>query len=453
MRIGPRACRRTPWWCWAVALLVAVVVLPGAARRMSAGEGVNDAQPRDLSPGVAASPVDARVAAAVSTAARAGAGLPVRSGKPSPVTYMVCYSVDDVLAKIREERKLSPTKAEEFLLGRLKTFTDVVPQVDEKRREVKRILWFRRDRTQLVVEATQAEHKQVADRLEAFRQWGTAEIAITVRFVTGPATENERSVADWTTLPLPPVPAQEAIPASAEALQHVSVEESPRKGHEFAQAGQTETVIERCSPLRCRIVDEAMAVKLLDRWQADKRTKVLQAPRVTVLNGQTALVSDRTQSPFVVGMRDEGPKGTQPQIRVVSEGVTMWLRPVAARSAATRLEFGLTISEIRSVETAMVATGVLIGSGKPAAVQVPEVATTRVESAVALNRGQWLLLLLNGREHRNQTVKAEAAPVSWKDWLFGGPPPAGQRSEPQSMIVMLRAEKVESGPPTGRAGG
>ena len=124
------------------------------------------------------------------------------------MTYMVCYSVDDVLAKIREERKLSPSKAEEFLLGRLKTFTDVVSQVDEKHREVKRILWFRRDRTHLVVEATQTGHEQVADRLEAFRQWGTAEIAITVRFVTRPAKENERSVADWQTLPLPPVPAR-----------------------------------------------------------------------------------------------------------------------------------------------------------------------------------------------------------------------------------------------------
>jgi hypothetical protein len=75
-----------------------------------------------------------------------------------------------------------------------------------------------------------------------------------------------------------------------------------------------------------------------------------------------------------------------------------------------------------------------------------------VEGGVALNHSQWLLLLLNGREHWNQAAKAEAAPVSWKDWLFGGSPPAGQRTEPQSMIVMLRAEKIESAPPTGRVG-
>ena len=130
----------------------------------------------------------------------------------------------------------------------------------------------------------------------------------------------------------------------------------------------------------------------------------------------------------------------------------MRLRPLADRSAATRLEFGVAISEIQSVETTMVATGVLIGSSKPVAVQVPEVATTRVAGGVALNRGQWLLLLLTGREHRNQAAKADAAPVSWKDWLLGNLPPADQRTEPQSMIVMLRAEKVESGAPGGRPG-
>ena len=84
MRIGPRACRRSPWWCWAVALLVAVVVLPGAALRMSAGEGADQGQPQDLPPSVAAPPVDARVAAAVSAAAHADAGLPVPAASHRP---------------------------------------------------------------------------------------------------------------------------------------------------------------------------------------------------------------------------------------------------------------------------------------------------------------------------------------------------------------------------------
>ena len=56
MKIGQGGCRRTPWWCWAVALLAAVAVFPGAAMVISAGE-----DPKAILP--AALPIRARIQA------------------------------------------------------------------------------------------------------------------------------------------------------------------------------------------------------------------------------------------------------------------------------------------------------------------------------------------------------------------------------------------------------
>ena len=69
MKIGQGSYRRTPWWCWAVALLAAVAVLPGAAMRISAGEGTDNLQPiRPVWPVASnldayAAPADSKIAA------------------------------------------------------------------------------------------------------------------------------------------------------------------------------------------------------------------------------------------------------------------------------------------------------------------------------------------------------------------------------------------------------
>ena len=107
--------------------------------------------------------------------------------------------------------------------------------------------------------------------------------------------------------------------------------------------------------MRFRIVDKEQGEKLIDRCMADKRSNVLQAPKVTVFSGQTALVSATSKSPFVVGVKPVvGAFATayQPQIRVVSEGTTLRLRAVAERSGEVRLDFAATLSKIQEVGTA-----------------------------------------------------------------------------------------------------
>ena len=72
-------------------------------------------------------------------------------------------------------------------------------------------------------------------------------------------------------------------------------------------------------------------------------------------------------------------------------------------------------------------------------IQVPEVATLRLEGGVTLKSGQWLLLA--GSKVENLAVQGEPAPSVWKDWLLGGSKSFKARPS-QSLVLMLRAEKL-----------
>ena len=114
---------------------------------------------------------------------------------------------------------------------------------------------------------------------------------------------------------------------------------------------------------------------------------MLQAPRVAVFNGQTARVTDTSQTPFVVGVK-EVEKTRVPQIRVVSEGTTLQLRPVADRSGNIHLDFAARFSKIRKVETVSFRDAPSV----EVTIQVPEVAMLRLEGGVVMKSGQWVLL-------------------------------------------------------------
>ena len=73
-------------------------------------------------------------------------------------------------------------------------------------------------------------------------------------------------------------------------------------------------------------------------------------------------------------------------------------------------------------------------------IQIPKVATVRMEGGAVLKPGQWLLL--GGPERKDQAAKPEVTQVSWTDWLLGG----GKRfkqCETQELVMMLRAEKIQ----------
>jgi bla regulator protein blaR1 len=436
MKIGHRGYRRAPWWTWSVVLLTAIAVLPGAAMVMSADEGPEVAY-QATSPESVPYPLDANAAP---TNSGLGAGVSALGNKMPPDTayYTKAYSVKDVLFKLRKENGYSEPAAKKDLAQffvRNSIANSMAGPAGNQRTcpQPEQVRWLK-DSDDLVVGATNAGHKRVADTLDALRKYGTLDqIAIETRFVTIPDDELQQVLPDWS-----PLTVDEAALASSNAVWPASFDR-PLDSHEGMCVARAQLLTEKNPPVRFRIMNKDQGEKLIERCQNNTRSNMLQAPKVTVFNGQTACVSDIAQSPFVVGVAPvEGQEATgarQPQTRVVSEGTMLQLRPIADQSGTIHLDFAATFSKIQKVDTVNFTPASTNGT----TLQIPEVATVCMEGGAALKPGQWLLL--GGSDMTNQMTATKVAPVSWKDWLLGG----GKRQKPpqtQELFLMLRADKV-----------
>ena len=94
-----------------------------------------------------------------------------------------------------------------------------------------------------------------------------------------------------------------------------------------AKRGEARLSVEKQLPVLYEIMDQTRADQVVSRLEAEKCVTVIMAPKVRLLNGLPATITDCTQRPFVVGLR-----GGKPQIRTVREGVVLRVQPAAGRS-------------------------------------------------------------------------------------------------------------------------
>jgi general secretion pathway protein D len=81
------------------------------------------------------------------------------------------------------------------------------------------------------------------------------------------------------------------------------------------------------------ILSEIEAYFLIEAAQGDRRTNVLNAPKVTLFNGQQAFVADAVSQPFVIGVIPvvgEFAAAQQPVIVVLNEGTLMTIQAVVS---------------------------------------------------------------------------------------------------------------------------
>jgi general secretion pathway protein D len=81
------------------------------------------------------------------------------------------------------------------------------------------------------------------------------------------------------------------------------------------------------------ILSDIEAFFLIEAAQGDRRTNVLNAPKVTLFNGQQAFVADAVSQPFVIGVIPvvgEFVAAQQPVIVVLNEGTMMTIQAVVS---------------------------------------------------------------------------------------------------------------------------
>lgn len=361
---------------------------------------------------------------------------PIIHDKPAST---VAYTVDDALAKIREDG-LDESAARDLLEMCLKNaISPLTSALDpslavQQPADPQRIVWHK---GRVVVQTTDVGHQQVKDTLDIIRKYGAAEVAMEIHFVA----LGEKELKEM----LPAATASSVEAPNREGANETHLQpaafDRPLAKHDGVQDVRAQYLVEQDSPLRWRVMDKKEGDDWLARCRADARSNVLQAPRVTVFNGKTAKVMDVSQSPFVVGVKTVQQLRV-PQIRVVSEGTTLELRPLADRSDSIHIDFAVSFSKIRKVETVTFHDA----SSSEVTIQAPEVATLHLEGGVSLKSGQWVLL---AGSHAENLTERQPASVSWQDWLVGSTKSSSAQPAPR-LVLMLRAEKLPYHPANGK---
>ncbi len=237
----------------------------------------------------------------------------------------------------------------------------------------------------LVINQTPEIQEQVAELLASLRRLQDEEVAVEMRFITVPTAFFDQVVQDlgFKLIHCEPGCCSGKCPT---ACQKTCSGESHCTGQAF--------------------LDDSQVAKLFEKLQADPQTNVMQAPKLTVFNGQASTLNICEEQRFVTGM-DFQRMGDQviffPKNEPVSTGLKMMVQPViSADKRFVRLSFEASVSEVDSpVPLCPITTfirpiheGGAVGEPVPftAFIQQPKVLVQGVNKTACIPDGGTLLL-------------------------------------------------------------
>jgi general secretion pathway protein D len=209
------------------------------------------------------------------------------------------------------------------------------------------------------------------------------------------------------------------------------------------------------------ILSDIEAFFLIQAAQGDDRTNILQAPKVTLFNGQSANVNDQVTRPFVtsvVPVVGDFAAAYQPVIVVLNEGTALNVQAVvSADRRFVRLTLVPFFSQIGDVDTFTFDGSVTTDSGtvvqdpsnpddnvvngarrtvQGTTVQLPTFAFTSVTTTVSVPDGGTVLLggVKRLREGRNERGVPILSKVPWVSRLFKN---VGIGRDAQSLLMMV----------------
>ena len=230
------------------------------------------------------------------------------------------------------------------------------------------------DGAALTVKASLMAQAEIAQNLAAWEQGGLAQICVETRFLSSPEDIVSALGISWRYL--------EAFSEDDEE------EEAPGGINQGMPVVRAKAVVEDYLPIAVANLSEKQAHELMQAAQSHPVANALQAPKVTLFSGQRATIFDRTQTPFVVGIREEQTGEQHAKVAVIDEGVKLDLRTVQSSDASkVQLEARIELSEIKEVGTASTQF-----RGQPATIQIPRVKRCRIDASSEVGDGQSLLI-------------------------------------------------------------
>ncbi len=205
----------------------------------------------------------------------------------------------------------------------------------------------------LVVSQTQEVHEEIADLLQQLRRLQDLQVTIEVRFITLEDDFFERIGVDFdfniathtnpltfTPTALGPPPSFGGVNPSENVGLDPTGQVTPLRDIQFRQGGFTTALppfggfdAATAATFGFAILSDIEAFFVIQAAQGDTRTNILQAPKVTLFNGQQATVSDTSQRPFVtsvIPVVGDFAAAQQPVIVVLSEGTSLTVQAVVS---------------------------------------------------------------------------------------------------------------------------
>jgi hypothetical protein len=296
---------------------------------------------------------------------------------PAPCPAPAC---DAHCARVTKD---GPAKTTEDKLIELLTRT-VAPQVWAKAGGPCRIEYLPLTLS-LVVSAAPDVQEQVAELLTAVRRLQDQQVAIELRFVS--VADNFRSE-------------HEEELGLGEAIQVAP--KAPAK-HRGPGSGTLE-----CGPLKLSFLDDKQLTRLLEHAQGDTRSNIMQAPKMTLFNGQTSTleVADFQQYVTGVSIRSEGNKLVyEPRVEAIPLGSRFQLQPtISADRRFVRLKVRGELTSLDSPVVPLFPVTAPVwpkdGGGKPVGkpvpftqfIQVPDITSLLVDQTLVIAEGRTAVL-------------------------------------------------------------
>jgi general secretion pathway protein D len=287
----------------------------------------------------------------------------------------------------------------------------------------------------LVINQAPDVQEQIADMLAALRRLQDTQVSLEVRVVTVPDAFFERVGVDFN--------------VKCDGGQRVVV-----------------PVTREPVPTPCDkgtfLTDKQLA-QFLEAAQGDQRTNVMQAPKITAMSGQTAVVDTTTKQTFVTGLdasRREGQLTIIPKTEEIATGLRMSARPVvSADRRHVQVELKVEQANLASTVVPLFPvtwqSGTADEPGKPVQftqyIQQPVVNKQCVEGKVTIPDGGTVLLggLKKVIESRNEYGPPVLSKIPYANRLFTN---IGYGRETQNLYVLVTprvivTEEEECRPP------
>ncbi len=148
-------------------------------------------------------------------------------------------------------------------------------------------------------------------------------------------------------------------------------------------------------PVRAAKISRQQSERFIQQVQSDNRSNVIQAPKVTMFNGQRGVISDVVQRPFVTDVLEisgDNSAALQPKISVFEDGWKFSLMTTASADEDVNLQMVFTHSSVDGVKLASLPNGRGNDPEERVTIQVPTVKSDSIAVESVLKESEVLLV-------------------------------------------------------------